>query len=94
MRYQIRGLARARDNAQDGICLLTTAEGALQEVQDMLNRMATLAVQASNGIYDDDIDRANLQKEVAALKDEINRIAGSTSFKGFKHWNRVIGIRK
>lgn len=82
MRYQIRGLARARDNAQDGICLLTTAEGALQEVQDMLNRMATLAVQASNGIYDDDIDRANLQKEVAALKDEINRIAGSTSFNG------------
>jgi flagellin len=54
----------------------------MQEIQDMLNRMVTLATQSANGTYDDDTDRANLQKEVDSLKDEINRIAESANFNG------------
>jgi flagellin len=54
----------------------------MQEIQDMLNRMVTLATQSANGTYDDDTDRANLQKEVTALKSEIDRIADSSNFNG------------
>jgi flagellin len=82
MRAQISGLDQAQSNVKDGISLVKTGEGALQEVQDMLNRMVTLATQSSNGTYDDSVDRANLQKEVTALKDEINRIADSSNFNG------------
>jgi flagellin len=82
MRAQISGLDQAQSNVKDGISLVKTGEGALQEVQDMLNRMVTLATQSSNGTYDNDVDRANLQKEVTALKDEINRIADSSNFNG------------
>jgi flagellin len=56
----------------------------MQEVQDMLNRMVTLATQSANGTYDNDVDRANLQKEVTALQSEINRIADSANFNGIK----------
>jgi len=84
MRAQITGLERASDNAQDGISLVQTAEGALTEVHSMLNRMVELATQSSNGTYDNDVDRANLQKEVESLKNEINRIADSTNFNGIK----------
>ena len=64
MRAQITGLDAAQKNVKDGISLVKTAEGAMQEVQDMLNRMVYLANQSANGTYDNDVDRANLQKEV------------------------------
>jgi flagellin len=82
MRAQISGLDQASSNVKDGISLVKTGEGALQEVQDMLNRMVTLATQSANGTYDDDTDRAQLQKEVESLKTEINRIADSANFNG------------
>jgi flagellin len=82
MRAQISGLDQAQSNVKDGISLVKTGEGAMQEVQDMLNRMVTLATQSANGTYDDDVDRANLQKEVATLKSEIDRIADSANFNG------------
>lgn len=84
MRSQITGLAKAQDNANDGISLVQTAEGALTEVHGMLNRMVELADQSANGTYDNETDRANLQKEVASLKDEIDRISKSTNFNGIQ----------
>ena len=82
MRAQITGLEGATKNAKDGISLIQTAEGALTEVHDMLNRMVTLAEQSANGTYKDDVDREQLQKEVEALQSEIDRIAESTNFNG------------
>ncbi len=84
MRAQISGLKAASKNVKDGISLVKTAEGAMQEVQDMLNRMVTLATQSANGTYDNAVDRANLQKEVDQLNAEINRIADSSNFNGIK----------
>ena len=84
MRAQITGLKAASKNVKDGVSLVKTAEGALQEVHDMLNRMDSLATQSANGTYDDAVDRDNLQKEVEALTKEINRIADSTNFNGKK----------
>ena len=84
MRAQITGLNAAQKNVKDGISLVKTAEGAMQEIQDMLNRMDYLATQSANGTYDNEVDRANLQKEVDALKTEINRIADSANFNGIK----------
>ncbi len=84
MRAQITGLEAAQKNVKDGISLVKTGEGAMQEIQDMLNRMDYLATQSANGTYDNEVDRANLQKEVTALKDEINRIADSANFNGIK----------
>lgn len=84
MRAQITGLETAQKNAKDGISLVQTAEGALTEVHDMLNRMVELANQSANGTYDNETDRANLQKEVEQLKSEINRIADSANFNGIK----------
>ncbi len=84
MRAQITGLNAASKNVKDGISLVKTAEGAMQEIQDMLNRMDYLATQSANGTYDDPVDRLNLQKEVDALKTEINRIAESANFNGIK----------
>ncbi len=81
MRAQITGLETAQKNANDGISLIQTAEGALTEVHSMLNRMVELANQSANGTYQDE-DRANLQAEVAALQDEINRISEGTNFNG------------
>ena len=80
MKAQIKGLETASANSQDGISLIQTAEGALTEVHDMLNRMVELAGKAANGTMDQNVDRQALQKEVAALKDEINRIASNTNF--------------
>ncbi len=82
MRAQIKGLEAATDNSQDAISLVQTAEGGLQEVHSMLNRMQELATKSSNGTYTDDVDREALQDEVSALKEEINRIADSTNFNG------------
>ena len=84
MRAQITGLDAAQKNVKDGISLVKTAEGAMQEIQDMLNRMDYLATQSANGTYDNEVDRANLNKEVTALKSEINRIADSANFNGIK----------
>ena len=84
MRAQITGLNKAQDNANDGISLVQTAEGALTEVHDMLNRMYELAVQSSNGTYENSVDRENLQQEVDALMDEIDRIADAANFNGIE----------
>ena len=84
MRAQITGLDKAQDNAKDGISLVQTAEGALTEVHDMLNRMYELAEQSANGTFEDGTDRKQLQKEVNQLKSEINRIADSANFNGIK----------
>ena len=84
MRAQITGLETAQKNAKDGISLVQTAEGALTEVHDMLNRMVTLATQSANGTYDNDTDRFQLQKELDQLRSEINRIADSSNFNGIK----------
>ena len=82
MRAQITGLKAATKNVKDGVSLVKTAEGALQEVHDMLNRMDSLATQSANGTYDDGVDRLNLQKEVDALRSEIDRISDSSNFNG------------
>ncbi|MEH2938043.1 flagellin N-terminal helical domain-containing protein [Lawsonibacter sp. JLR.KK007] len=84
MRAQISGLEAASKNVKDGISLVKTAEGAMQEVQDMLNRMVTLATQSANGTYDNETDRAALQQEVDQLNSEIDRIADSANFNGIK----------
>ena len=84
MRAQITGLETAQKNAKDGISLVQTAEGALTEVHDMLNRMVELANQSANGTYNNETDRAQLQKEVSQLQEEIDRIADSSNFNGIK----------
>ncbi|MEY8356415.1 flagellin [Lachnospiraceae bacterium 54-53] len=94
MRAQITGLETASKNANDGISLVQTAEGALTEVHSMLNRMVELADQSANGTYQDDVDRENLQKEVNSLKDEIDRIADSTNFNGIKLLDGTMGSGK
>ena len=81
MRSQIRGLNMASFNAQNGISFIQTTEGYLQESQDILQRLRELAVQASNGIYTAD-DREQIQVEVSALIDEIDRIASHAQFNG------------
>lgn len=87
MKAQIKGLKTASANSQDGISLVQTAEGALTEVHDMLNRMVELAGKSANGTIDNDTDRAALQKEMNALLEEIDRIAESTDFNGIKLLN-------
>ncbi len=84
MRAQITGLEVAQKNAKDGISLVQTAEGALTEVHDMLNRMVELADQSANGTYDNGTDRTQLQKEVDQLRGEIDRIADAANFNGIK----------
>lgn len=80
MRAQISGLNQAQQNAEDGISLIQTAEGALNETHAILQRMRTLAVQASNGTYQASVDRENIQEEINALNSEIDRIASSTHY--------------
>lgn len=79
MRSQIRGLRQAERNAEDGISFIQTAEGYLQETQDILQRIRELSVQSSNGIYTDN-DRMMIQVEVSQLVDEINRVASYAQF--------------
>ena len=79
MKTQIAGLNQASRNASDGISVIQTAEGALIEVEEMLQRMRELSVQAANGTSTDE-DRMQLQAEVDQLKDEINRISETTEF--------------
>ena len=79
MRKQIRGLTQASSNAQDGISAVQTAEGALNEVQDMLQRMNELAVKSANGTQSED-DRSYIQNEIDQLTTEIDRVAETTKF--------------
>jgi len=81
MRAQITGLEAAQKNAEDGVSLVQTAEGALTEVHSMLNRMVSLATQSANGTYSS-TNRVEMQKEITALKSEINRIGKSANFNG------------
>ncbi|MVX62354.1 hypothetical protein GKZ28_01390 [Clostridium chromiireducens] len=86
MRGQIRGLDQASANAQDGISLIQTAEGALNETQSILQRMRELAVQASNDTNNTS-DRGQIQKEMNQLTSEINRIGNTTEFNTMKLLN-------
>jgi len=81
MTSQVRGLDQAVRNANDGVSMVQTAEGALQESTNILQRMRELAVQSSNGIYNDG-DRQTLNAETKQLKAELDRIAETTSFNG------------
>lgn len=81
MRSQIRGLQRASKNAADGISLIQTTEGYLQESQDIIQRLRELAVQASNGVYTSE-DRTQIQVEVSQLVSEVDRIASHAQFNG------------
>lgn len=86
MRSQIRGLNQGSTNAQDGISLVQTTEGALTETHSMLQRLKTLATQSANGTYNDS-DRKLIQKEVNQLTSEIKRIATDTEFNGINVLN-------
>ena len=79
MRSQIAGLDRARKNSQDGISLLQTAEGALEQTSSMLQRMRELSIQASNDSLTSQ-DRQYIQLEIDQLKDQIDRVAKTTQF--------------
>ena len=79
MRRQVRGLTQASANAQDGISAVQTAEGALAEVHDMLQRMNELAIKASNDTMTS-TDRGYIDSEIQALKSEIDRVADTTTF--------------
>jgi len=79
MRRQIRGLTQASANAQDGISTVQTAEGALAEVQDMLQRMNELAVKGENGTLTT-TDRASIQAEIGQLMSEVDRVQSTTTF--------------
>lgn len=79
MRTQIQGLRQAERNAEDGISFVQTTEGYLSETQNMLQRVRTLAIQASNGIYSPE-DRQQIQVEISQLVDEIDRIASQAEF--------------
>jgi flagellin len=81
MTSQVKGLDQAARNAQDGINMMQTAEGAMVEQTNMLQRMRELAVQASNGTYDDD-QRGYLQKEFSALASQVDSIATQTTWNG------------
>jgi flagellin len=81
MRSQIRSFAQAGRNAQDGISLVQTAEGAMNETSNILNRLRELAIQSSNGTLSD-TDRATIDTEAQALIEEIDRIASGTEFNG------------
>jgi flagellin len=86
MRAQLRGLGQAIRNANDGISLLQTAEGALEETHAMLHRLAELSTQAANDTYDA-TDRIQIQREATELLNEITRIAMETDFNGIRLFN-------
>jgi flagellin len=83
LRAHVRGLAQAQKNANDGISMLQTAEGALNETSDMLGRMRELAVESANGTLGTE-ERKALNAEFTQLRSEISRIANSTEFAGTK----------
>lgn len=88
MKAQIGGLTQAKRNAQDGISLVQTAEGALNESHSILERMRDLTVQGKNGTLTDD-DRASINKELSALHSELTRISTDTEFNTQKLLNKA-----
>lgn len=91
MRFQINGMQQAQRNANDGISLIQTAEGALTEVHSMLQRLNVLANQSANGTYAS-TDRAKVDLEVQQLLGEISNIAGKTKFNGISLLNQTTTI--
>ena len=91
MRAQTRGLKMAINNANDGISLIQTAEGGLNETHAILQRMRELAVQSANGTYQNKTDREAMQLEVDRLKSEVDRIAESTEYNGIKLLDGSLG---
>ena len=83
MSLQLRGLSNASQNASDGISVVQTAEGALQEMHSMVQRLSELAIQAANGVYSEQ-EREMIDMEVKQLKEELNRIVKDTEFNGQK----------
>ena len=92
LRAQVSGLRQATRNAQDGISVVQTAEGALNEVHTMLNRMRDLSVQSANSGANDTAARTAAQSEITELTAEIDRIAGSTQFGGTKLLDGTYGV--
>ena len=92
LRAQTSGLRQATRNAQDGISVVQTAEGGLNEVHSMLNRMRDLAVQAANSGANDATARAAAQQELSQLRTEIDRIGNTTSFGDVKLLNGSFGV--
>ncbi len=84
MTSQVKGLNQAVRNANDGISMLQTAAGGLEESGNILQRMRELSVQSASGTYDDDSNRGSMQAEVKQLKAELDRIAATTEFNGLK----------
>ncbi len=92
MNAQIEGLSVANQNSSDGVSIIETADGALTEVAEMLQRMTELSVKAANGTMNDE-DRQIIQKEIAQLKDEIERVADTTEFNGQKLLNGEFDVK-
>lgn len=92
MNAQLKGLDKAHQNATDGISVIQTAEGALSEIQEMIQRMNELAVKAANGTMSEG-DRELVMDEVSQLKDEISRVAATTDFNGQKLLNGECDLR-
>src|ERR1051325_1584943 len=92
LRAQIKGLSQAQRNAQDGISMIQTAEGALNESHAILQRMRELAVQAGTATLQGS-DRSNIQAEVTQLSAELDRIANVTDFNGSKLLDGTLGGR-
>ncbi len=86
MNAQIEGLSQANDNANDGISVIETADGAMSEISEMLQRMNELAIKSANGPMSDS-DRATVQDEISQLKEEITRVSETTEFNGQKLLN-------
>ncbi len=92
MNAQIEGLSRANRNASDGVSVIETADGAMSEISEMLQRMNELAVKAANGL-ESESDRNVIQDEVKQLKEEITRVAESTEFNGQKLLNGEFALK-
>jgi flagellin len=88
MRTQIHGLFQAEKNAQNGLSFIQVAEGSLQQINDILQRVRMLSVQSANGIYSN-LDRQQIQVEVSQMIDEVDRIAGSAEFNRMKMFTGV-----
>ena len=92
MNAQIESLKVANQNASDGVSIVETADGAMNEISEMLQRMNELAVKAANGTWSDN-DRATMQEEIQQLKEEVTRIAETTEFNGQKILNGAFSLK-
>lgn len=92
MNAQIEGVSVATQNASDGVSIIETADGALSEIQSMIQRMNELSVKACNGVLED-ADRKTIQEEIAQLKEEVTRIADTTEFNGQKLLNGEFDLK-